>query len=345
VSRPRWQLRDAAVGYASRGIPVLPLHYPVPHRGGLQAVGGDHSPAVGMGCSCRDPGCGQVGKHPLGSLVPHGVKDATCNRARILAWWTRHPQANIGLATGHRFDVLDVDGPAGTQAIRELAAAHGLVSSGPLVRTGGGGWHLYLAPTSLGNVRPWGLEYVDWRGRGGYVVAPPSRHASGHPYQWMTSRDLAVPPGQVPAVLLERLQPRQRQRPTGPVPLPAAADGPGGRYAGAALAEELARVAAAPVGQRNRQLWESTRNLYNLVATGALDPREVDQGLLDAAERCGLLGEKPRQTSRTLASGRQVGLTHPRAHRGLADPAPAGGPRGRQREEVRAMAAAGHRAG
>jgi hypothetical protein len=30
VSRPRWQLRDAALGYASRGIPVLPLHYPLP---------------------------------------------------------------------------------------------------------------------------------------------------------------------------------------------------------------------------------------------------------------------------------------------------------------------------
>ena len=30
MSRPRWQLRDAAVGYASRGIPVLALHYPSP---------------------------------------------------------------------------------------------------------------------------------------------------------------------------------------------------------------------------------------------------------------------------------------------------------------------------
>jgi hypothetical protein len=30
VSRLRWQLRDAAVGYAARGIPVLPLHYPSP---------------------------------------------------------------------------------------------------------------------------------------------------------------------------------------------------------------------------------------------------------------------------------------------------------------------------
>ena len=33
--------------------------------------------------------------------------------------------------------------------------------------------------------------------------------------------------------------------------------------------------------------------------------------MLQAAERCGLLAEEPRQTRRTLASGRQVGLAHP----------------------------------
>jgi Bifunctional DNA primase/polymerase, N-terminal len=312
VSRPGWLLRDAALGYASRGIPVLPLHYPLPHRHGLQPVDGDQRPGLGSGCSCRDPGCGQVGKHPLGSLVPHGVKDATTNRARILAWWTSHPQANIGLATGHQFDVLDIDGPEGEQAIRTLAATHGLQSSGPLVRTGGGGWHLYLRPTGLGNTHPRDLEHVDWRGRGGYVVAPPSRHASGHPYQWTPGRDLDTPPDQVPTVLLERLQPRQLHRPTTPAPPAAVAHGADDRYARAALAEELARVAAARRGERNRQLWESTRNLYNLVATGALNHREVDQALLAAADRCGLLTDEPRQTRRTLASGRQVGLTHPR---------------------------------
>jgi hypothetical protein len=314
MSRPSRQLRDAALGYASLGIPVLPLHSPLPHRGDLQALTGGRPlgpNASSTSCSCRDPGCGQVGKHPLGSLVPHGVKDATTNRARILAWWTSHPQANIGLATGHLFDVLDVDGPAGEQAIRTLAATHGLASSGPLVRTGGGGWHFYLAPIGLGNVRPAGLAHVDWRGRGGYVVAPPSRHRSDHPYQWAAGRDLDIQPGTVPAVLLERLERRPPQRPAGPVELPAVGHGPGGRYARAALAEELERVAAAPVGQRNQQLWESTRNLYNLVATGALDQREVHQGLLAAAERCGLLAEEPRQTRRTLASGRQVGLAHP----------------------------------
>jgi Bifunctional DNA primase/polymerase, N-terminal len=220
--------------------------------------------------------------------------------------------------------VLDVDGPAGAQAIRELAATHGLASSGPLVRTGGGGWHYYLAPTGLGNVRPVGLEQVDWRGRGGYVVAPPSRHASGHPYRWAGGRDLDTPLAQVPAPLRARLERQSPVRPAGPAQLPATGVASGGRYARAALAEELARVAAAPVGERNRQLWESTRNLYNLVAAGALDSHEVDQQLLAAAQRCGLLAEEPSQTRRTLASGRQVGLAHPGrpAHPARPDPAP-----------------------
>ena len=313
MSRASWELRAAALGYASRGIPVLPLHSPLPHRGDLQPVGRDRHrpiPAGGTGCSCRDPGCGQVGKHPLGSLVPHGVKDATSNRARVLAWWTRHPQANIGLACGHRFDVLDIDGPAGAQVIRTLAAEHGLQSSGPLVRTGGGGWHYYLAPTGLGNVQV-GLARVDWRGRGGYVVAPPSRHASGHPYRWVGGRDLETPLAEVPAPLRGRLERRWPHRSPGPAELPATGVDLGDGYARAALAQELARVASAPVGHRNRQLWESTRNLYNLVVAGALDHREVNQALLVAAERCGLLEEEPRQTHRTLASGRQVGLAHP----------------------------------
>jgi hypothetical protein len=318
-------LRDAALGYASRGIPVLPLHHPLPHHRGVQPVTDDGQlahPAVGTGCSCRDPSCGQVAKHPLGSLVPHGVKDATTNRARVLAWWTRHPQANIGLACGHLFDVLDVDRPTGAQAIRTFASQHDLTSSGPLVRTGGGGWHFYLAPTGLGNVQPQGLEHVDWRGRGGYVVAPPSRHASGHPYQWAAGRDLDTPLAEVPAPLLERLH-RQLDRPATPIiPLPVG-DRPGPRYARVALAQELARVATARTGQRNQQLWEAARNLYNLVATGALDDHQVHHGLLQAAERCGLLGDEPRQTHRTLASGRQVGLAHPRPAPDRTRPDPA----------------------
>jgi hypothetical protein len=95
-------------------------------------------------------------------------------------------------------------------------------------------------------------------------------------------------------------------------------DGPGDPWATSALARELARVANArppapgQPGERNGVLWEAARNLYNLVAGGALDEREVEQGLLEAAGRCGLLADEPRQTRRTLASARQVGLAHPR---------------------------------
>jgi hypothetical protein len=143
------------------------------------------------------------------------------------------------------------------------------------------------------------------------VVAPPSRHASGHPYQWAMGRDLETPLAEVPAPLRARLERRSPYRSPHPGELPARGAPLGDRYARAALAQELARVATAPVGHRNRQLWESTRNLYNLVAVGALEQREVDQGLLAAAERCGLLAKEPRQTRRTLTSGRQVGLAHP----------------------------------
>ena len=204
----RSDLRDAALGYASRGIPVLPLHHPVVRLGGAAPVPAGQSLAQAnywVTCSCGEQTCPQFAKHPLGTLVPHGVKQATTNRARVLAWWTSHPLANIGLACGHTFDVLDVDGPEGEAAIHAFAAEHGLQSMGPLVRTGGGGWHFYLAPTGLGNVHPVGLEHVDWRGRGGYVVAPPSRHASGHLYQWAGGRDLDTLLAEVPAPLRARL--------------------------------------------------------------------------------------------------------------------------------------------
>jgi hypothetical protein len=313
VSRRRLVLRDAALGYASRGIPVLPLHYPVtrPHAGPVPA-GQLERPGWSTGCSCGDPGCGQVAKHPLAALVPHGLKDATCNRARVLAWWTRFPQANIGLASGHRFDVLDLDGPQAVEALAALAARHGLElpAGGPVARTGReqAGWHYYLAPAGLAR-RSGVLDRVDYQGRGAYVVAPPSRHVTGHPYRWVRDLDHPLLP------LPERLR-AELERPPPPPPAALAlvpvAGGPGLAYVRSALATELARVATAPVGRRNHQLWESGRNLFNFVAAGALDHAEVERGLLQAAERNGLLAEEPRQTRRTLASARQVGLDHPR---------------------------------
>jgi hypothetical protein len=308
-------LRHAALAYAVRGIPVLPLHHPVTRASAARPGPAGQPPAPGWarGCSCGDRACAQPGKHPLGQLVPHSLTEATTNRARIQAWWTAHPQANIGLATGHRFDVLDLDGPHGVTSLRAFADHHGirLPAGGPVARTGRveGGWHYYVAPAGLPR-RHGLLDGVDYQALGAYVVAPPSRHATGQRYAW--ARDLSHPLPALPGPLYERLTERARPASAIRAAPPAPTDRPGHPWARSALAHELGRVASASYGRRNDQLWESGRNLFNLVGAGALDQHDVEAGLLEAAGRCGLLDDEPRQTHRTLASARQVGLAHPR---------------------------------
>jgi Bifunctional DNA primase/polymerase, N-terminal len=279
----------AALGYAARGIPVLPVHCPI-LRPGREVV-----------CSSGDAECGSVGKHPI---TAHGLKDASTNRERLEWRWQRFPRANIGMATGHVFDVLDIDGPAGARSITRLAAKHPLGPPGPVVRTGRG-WQLYFAPTGLGNPKPRGLEKVDWRGRGGYVLAPPSRHASGARYRWV--RDLDLPLPEVSPALRERLE-----RPTPPPPAPTLRPvAPGHPYGQRALESRLAEVARAPRGDRNRTLYTAGLRLFSLAAGGVLDRAQVEAGLLAAAERCGLLAEEPRQTRTTIRSAERVANHHP----------------------------------
>ncbi len=285
-------LLHAALDYAARGIPVLPVHSPTIR------------PGREVACSCGDAGCGSVGKHPI---TTHGLNDATTNREQVEWWWRRFPQANVGLATGHRFDVLDVDGHAGERAIARLSAKHPFGPPGPVVRTGRGGWHLYLAPTGLGNPKPRGLEQVDWRGLGGYVLAPPSRHASGRRYRWV--RDLDTPIPEVPAALRERLErPAPAQPAARPTGRPLA---PGHPYGQRALEVRLSEVARAPKGDRNRTLYRAGLRLFSLVAGGVLDREQVEAGLLAAAERSGLLHEEPTQTRNTIRSAERVAKQHP----------------------------------
>jgi hypothetical protein len=319
TARPGHELRDAALGYAARGIPVLPLHYPVARAQAARPAPAGQPAGWALACSCGDRACAQAGKHPLGQLVPHGLREATTNRARVLAWWTAQPQANVGLACGHLFDVLDLDGPTGVAALRAVADQHGvrLPERGPVVRSGRAeaGWHYYLAPAGLPR-RTGLLDGVDYQALGGYVVAPPSRHATGHRYAW--ARDLSHPLPVLPAALYLRLAERSHPARSTAASLAVRLDGPGDPWARSALVRELGRLAAArpptpgQAGERNAVLWEAARNLYNLVAAGALDEREVEAGLLEAAGRCGLLADEPRQTRRTLASARRVGLAHPR---------------------------------
>jgi hypothetical protein len=292
-------LLDAALGCAARGIPVYPVYWPRPTAGG-----------AALACSCQQGrACDRPAKHPL---VRHGIHDATTNPAQLERWWQRWPQANLGLATGIVFDALDIDGPAGLAALRQFARTAGLRFPGPLVATGGGGWHYWFAPTGLGNRPPRGLTHIDWRGIGGCVLAPPSSHISGGTYRWLRHLDQAPLP-QVPAGLRTLLDPdrpstARRTDPPGPAG-PGQPPAFGHPYGRRVLAAELRTLRQAVPHTRNRTLNACAFKVYRYVAGGVLDDQEVTTAFTTTALSIGLSAAEVR---RTLASARAAGLANPR---------------------------------
>jgi hypothetical protein len=288
----------AAEAYAALGFAVLPCFAPAPAGG----------------CTCRaGAGCHRPGKHPrLRADRPGrgGVHEASCDPATVRRWWRRWPSANVALRTGERFDVADVDGQPGVEALRAiLTSAGGSTGPGPLARSGGGGWHLLFAPTGAGSPGRI-LPGVDWRGRGGYVLVWPSRHPSGGRYRWVRPLCPALP--EAPPALRRLLAPPPQPS------TPRAAVRPrstGGGYGQAALRSECARLAATSPGEpgrwgRNRALYMAAFRLGRLAAAGELAPARITAALADVARSIGLDG---REIGPTIASGLRNGSAHPRA--------------------------------
>lgn len=120
-----------------------------------------------------------------------GFKDATTNLAQVRAWWTATPDANIGIPTGHGFDVIDIDPPAGPLSLLELRDADVVPEVIGRVITPRCGDHLYVRASGDGNTAGL-LPGIDYRGLGGYVVAPPSIGPNGVRYTWTRPLDLAA---------------------------------------------------------------------------------------------------------------------------------------------------------
>jgi putative DNA primase/helicase len=166
VQSPQYPICEWALAYARRGLAVFPLHS-----------------IRSSQCTCRTRDCGKnTAKHPR---VSGGYKAATTDLRQIADWWRKWPDANIGVATGTAsgFIVLDIDGYEALSRLRRLAGEHEPLPKVPVVRTARG-WHLWFRP-SPGVVIPSSAgDGLDVRGEGGYVVVPPSVHATGHVYEW-----------------------------------------------------------------------------------------------------------------------------------------------------------------
>lgn len=273
------RLPDAAQSLASAGVPVFPC------------VPGEKRP-----------------------LTRRGFHDATADLDQVSAWWDRWPGANLAIPTGPAsgIDVVDVDiGSTGSvfpafQRARREGLVHGWAA---LVRTPSGGLHLYF-PAGTSREQPsWQAPkaQIDFRGTGGYVLAPPSqvRQPDGHlrPYE-LQSTGLVEPSPVDASRLRDFLDPR-------PAPVHGSRMVP---RRGLDMQRLSRWVAALGEGERNRGLfWAACRLAENNTAVG--DTLAV---LGPAAAHAGL---RPRKITTTIRSAYRT--TDPAQHRSTSDePAP-----------------------
>jgi hypothetical protein len=234
--------------------------------------------------------CQVEGKRPL---TRRGFLDASSDPAQVAAWWSRTPNANIGIPTGAASGVVvvdvDVHGPTDGRLAWKRAADAGLVNgAGLLVRTPTGGTHAYFPATPGTEQRSWqaAAAGVDFRGDGGYIIAPPSQRLIDGSAELYRVADIAAHSvGPVDAGRLrDYLDPR-----------PAASE----RASGGPMAVDTERLAVwvseRGEGERNRSLfWAACRLAENGVP--AAEARDV---LVAAA---GQPGFDEREITRTVDS-------------------------------------------
>ena len=115
-------------------------------------------------------------KKPLIDWKRYQTEPAT--EEEIRAWATQYPDMNIAAITGAVSGIVVVDIEKGGSTAKFPATV--------CSKTGGEGWHLFYKhpgrtiPNSARKI----AELTDVRGDGGYVVLPPSLHASGNRYEW-----------------------------------------------------------------------------------------------------------------------------------------------------------------
>lgn len=264
-------LRDAAIGYATRGWKVFPL-----------------KPA---------------------SKEPHnrdGFKSALTDSEFVSKWWTENPEDNIGVATddGELF-VLDIDGPEGDATLERLEEEFGRLPETLMAETGKGKhfFFRYKGTESLGNSA--GKEGkrlgrgIDTRGTGGYVVAPPSIHPDGRTYRWV---NWGTPLAWLPDWVVNKLKKIEDVTWKSKPPVNT---GPQARRVWERMCLELARTTEPG---RNETLNHCAFTMGGWIASHQISREEVELGLTVIARDIGLEEE---ETLKTIESGIESGMQQP----------------------------------
>jgi hypothetical protein len=248
-------------------------------------------------------------------LIKNGFKDATDDPPQIKRWWRRWAGALVGVPTGHRSTVLDVDvkRPAanGFDTLADLGFA--ILPETPIAHTASGGLHLHFAvptPTirNTGGSRGRGIgPGLDWRGIGGYVILP----SPGSGYSWDPAKNFRTTPL---APVPDLLRPREPERPAISRPVPPS-NGLS-RYAEAALEGACRAIATAYAGEQEITLHRECFSIGTLAASGAIPKSFAAQALLFAARSLPSYDHRrpwhPAEIARKVDRSFTAGLAHPR---------------------------------
>jgi P4 family phage/plasmid primase-like protien len=175
------RLASGAQWYANKGWQVLPVHGI--DRNGMCTCGKTH----------KDPK--ENAKHPASE---NGQKDATTNIETVNSWWTQNKDYNIGIyAKDSGFFVIDIDPRHNgheslikleERALGNLPKTVEAITGEYSTKTGPmRGRHLIYRcnPNEkfIGNFKAQGLDGIDIK-HNGYILVAPSRHSTGHCYEW-----------------------------------------------------------------------------------------------------------------------------------------------------------------
>ena len=225
-------------------------------------------------------------------LTPHGFKDATCCDSEIIhTWWTAWPDALIGVPTGERFTVLDVDCAKHVEAAQWYGKANLPLTRTHITRSGGR--HLLFTPgPPLTNSVSKLCKGVDVRAAGGYIIWWPAcglevlhADALAEMPNWLIEQLLKRPSAEIICF---------RQRPFPPT---------------SAAAQHkingiIRAIAHATEGERNSLTFWGACRLAELVAQGILNRSDAVAIAVEAASRNGLPRREALRTAQSAFQNR-----------------------------------------
>jgi hypothetical protein len=183
----------SAVSYAERGLLVAPAPAAeAPEAAELRRSLPKAVRKALLGCGCGPLGCAVAGWAPVPCSDP----------LRASRLWRAGPEAGgVGLLTGMEagLEVLDVPAPLGAAVLTLGRAGLGRLGLGPVAETPCGRFHFYVAPSGAGPCitvpgrGAGGSGGIRWLGEGSFVLAPPSRGASGGAVRWHRTLDAPLP--------------------------------------------------------------------------------------------------------------------------------------------------------